>query len=941
MSRNFDHLRDPYNKKYLHTGAQPKKAVVKRSNKSNKSKAVDNPTERDFGGEVSPSDNLVPVAPEIQPNLLPVPQPKQVPVIQDLDLVQLASGSNLPEGPPLQSPLPPGWTYRGSYDNIRDPREFFDENLKIDRPFRNCQSEPSSPKKRTFSVIECPIVSSQKLRSPFLGFSPLASSSAKPSQESLDWDNFSHTPSFYRRPTPIPVVSTPSTSPENSPKSGQNSSAASHKNNNPNMTINISSELNNEALALLVTKKGVDNLITLFPPENMTADRLPFYNDELKDIKDKFLAFSTSLLTFLAKYSNVEQMPNSVSGEQMSCAWWEEQERQLSLRVTNHALKVRQAASELLATSNLGMTEFQKKELELKEKQIALMEKSQERTENSEKANANALANSKYDEILVSATELEGYLTEVTDWNAATRAQVITAMKSLDKWATLYSTLNQAYREFTVATTTYPIEEISDTVQQTMDEINELYTNVVKQIRDEDTKRELYSLAGSSAENVKLPKFSGNPGEDFPTFKSKLLLALEKNRVPLSDKVEKLRGCLSGQALSLVPEKTKDFSAALEVLADAFGNPEKVLAVKIAEFKKLGKCPPETLNGKLNYQAVVSFCLKVEVLLQDLIDLAESENNEELKYDVYGSSVRASVQGLFSLKDIMKMRCLKGRGKTGLEEHINYVKEYRVKAQNMIEPAELNKSGRKGDSKITDSGSSPKSSLNMFKSPRRFDECRICVTLETEGETGLYIDHISDSVIGCPKFQSMSAEERRTVSLKAKLCIKCCNKDVVFNIQHSRNCKVNRTQKLNSTCVKYPKCTTHSWICSQHKEANKSKIQDFSRKFKITPPVNTNLSICTEKNLSISSDSSCDVESTNSNSKSSVMDNVDVNAVKPEEVSKIIKNMRRNARKKGSEVFDIPDGNSLFILSRAQWTVVAVMLFLNMGFLGINYRASV
>ena len=71
------------------------------------------------------------------------------------------------------------------------------------------------------------------------------------------------------------------------------------------------------------------------------------------------------------------------------------------------------------------------------------------------------------------------------------------------------------------------------------------------------------------------------------------------------------------------------------------------------------------MNGKLNYQAVVSFCLKVEVLLQDLIDLAESENNEELKYDVYGSSVRASVQGLFSLKDIMKMRCLKGRGKTG------------------------------------------------------------------------------------------------------------------------------------------------------------------------------------------------------------------------------------------------------------------------------------
>ena len=79
---------------------------------------------------------------------------------------------------------------------------------------------------------------------------------------------------------------------------------------------------------------------------------------------------------------------------------------------------------------------------------------------------------------------------------------------------------------------------------------------------------------------------------------------MEKNRVPVSDKIEKLRNCLSGQALALVSEKRKDFSSALKVFSDAFGNPMKVLAVKIAEIKKLGKCPVDTSNGKPNFQAV-------------------------------------------------------------------------------------------------------------------------------------------------------------------------------------------------------------------------------------------------------------------------------------------------------------------------------------------------
>ena len=139
-----------------------------------------------------------------------------------------------------------------------------------------------------------------------------------------------------------------------------------------------------------------------------------------------------------------------------------------------------------------------------------------------------------------------------------------------------------------------------------------------------------------------MPKFGGCLGEDFAAFKIKLLVALEKNRVPVSDKFEKLRTCLSGQALALVPEKAKDFDSALNVLSDAFGNSEKVLAVRIAELKKFSS-PPDTVNGKLNYSTIVSFCLNLEAMVQDLIDLAEADDGEQLKHDVYSSSVRTAI----------------------------------------------------------------------------------------------------------------------------------------------------------------------------------------------------------------------------------------------------------------------------------------------------------
>ena len=376
--------------------------------------------------------------------------------------------------------------------------------------------------------------------------------------------------------------------------------------------------------------------------------------------------------------------------------------------------------------------------------------------------------------------------------------------------------MNKAYREFNMATSKYQRADLHDRVEEVIEETTVKYKKVVEQVRQQDKQRELYSLAGSNSEQVKLPKFSGSQGEDFFTFKKKLYSAFEKNRVPLEDKVEKLRSCLSSEALSLVPEKTSSFASAMEVLEKAYGNSERVLQVRMEDIKKLGKCPPEVVNDRRNFSAVVSFCLKVEVLIQDILDLAEQDGCEDLKYDAYSTSVRLSIQQLFSLKEEKKMRSLTGRGRKGLLDHLQHIVKIRPDAQTMVDPpapaAKVPASERDhGSGRKHGKGDSEKvPGLVNFATAKKYEECRVCGMLEADGKTGgLYDNHSSNFVTGCPKFQAMSVEDRRDVCIRAKFCLKCTDPKVIHSQQHRFECKVTKKDKLWYTCSQHPACLTH------------------------------------------------------------------------------------------------------------------------------------
>ena len=76
-----------------------------------------------------------------------------------------------------------------------------------------------------------------------------------------------------------------------------------------------------DSRSMQVDKHEIETLINMFPPDHMTAHWLPVYNDEMKEIKDKFREFSTKLFNFSMKYTTITEVPTSLQGESMAIRW--------------------------------------------------------------------------------------------------------------------------------------------------------------------------------------------------------------------------------------------------------------------------------------------------------------------------------------------------------------------------------------------------------------------------------------------------------------------------------------------------------------------------------------------------------------------------------------------------------------------------------------------
>ena len=115
-----------------------------------------------------------------------------------------------------------------------------------------------------------------------------------------------------------------------------------------------------------------------------------------------------------------------------------------------------------------------------------------------------------------------------------------------------------------------------------------------------------------------------------------------------------------------------------------------------------------------------------------------------------------------------------------------------------------------------------------FKTPQRFDDCRLCTHLSATGENhpNLFDLHLSNYLTGCPKFIESTMEQRRSLVDKIKLCRQCFHPDVIFTSNHLKDCTVTQERKNAFSCTK-ARCKTHMWICLTHKKDNVEKMEKF------------------------------------------------------------------------------------------------------------------
>ena len=214
------------------------------------------------------------------------------------------------------------------------------------------------------------------------------------------------------------------------------------------------------------------------------------------------------------------------------------------------------------------------------------------------------------------------------------------------------------------------------------------------------------------------------------------------------------------------------------------------------ELKKLGHLPGKDGAGPENYQKQVQWYLTLDGLLQDLIELGD--RNDDLGYAAFNPDVIRGVLNLFPPKLHLLLTCLPGTRREKLANIKEKLIAFRSDAQVLDKERQGDGGGKyagSGGSKslgIGGGGGSKTQTHATFKKPQRYDDCRICGALETEGESGLYEGHLSTWPTGCPKFIQMSADERDDVVFKGRFCRSCLSPEAIFTSKQLNECNIRK-----------------------------------------------------------------------------------------------------------------------------------------------------
>ena len=630
--------------------------------------------------------------------------------------------------------------------------------------------------------------------------------SSQPSQGAGSWDNFLEDPSyqenqeFWISRSTVKKVKLVSTDISDIEDSSEWTTVTSSQVSVLDQGIieSMSMTMIDSAAALRELETGVRDMCSDLDPDLVTADVAPNMTTELKHINEARNEYRKGVRKFLQDYAD-----ELSSSEKLA---WESDMAGVVKLVNQHKFQVMAKVNQV-APPPAPMSAFEQATIDLQKQQLVI----QQQEVSNKKEEALAVAEPIRKLVIEKCKELDEELeqTEISQLVVGEDQLVSRTMMKISEWRKALDRISDIYQDFQCKTAVYRLSsqehtEVSAAFKRTKDS----FISLVSVAEDQDQKRQLFSLDTSNkGEQVKWPTFSGESGEDFFKFKKEFLDAAIQNKTSTKNQITKLKENLKGYAKSLVPPSITDIKRALEILEHACGDSMKVVQHRVEKMMSVGPWPSD--GSKDCYSKQVKWLVKVQTLLQEIVDLANTE--EELADVIYNKEKLAQILKLFPTFMVDKLVKIPGYKEVKYKKIIEKLEEFKETSQNremIFGPGGISSSQKdKAPAAHQPHSDKPPTGHTFFPKPSYYADCRICKVLQTQGETGLFEKHVSDYATGCPKFAGLGNEQRLVVATEAKFCLKCMNKDVKFNRQHMKECPT--ISKKNSYSCKFEKCSFH------------------------------------------------------------------------------------------------------------------------------------
>ena len=707
-----------------------------------------------------------------------------------------------------KAPTVPGITPKNSPSNHSNlPSVVAGEPLSTNNAYTTPPCSPTQSNPHTPVIVENPLLSS------YLPHIPIPSLPRDPSHQlpepSGKWDNFPHTPSYFRgslsfwssRQKTIPIKSTVSSPLLSdlgfSPLSNvngevfevdtgrnrvQNGSSLSDtdltiQQSQPTMPADVNPDLVMELEKLDDIKDEVELSIEQdIPVSRVTQCNSEFIKLLINDVHSKAKKYALGMSKLSRKFPDLDEV---------SKAKYDSDGKSLLIKVNKHidllTIKLYQApARATLQPSNGNTTSTVAPVQDSNANAAVIIAKA--------KVKFNTLMNmaltSKQD-----AEEDGVYLDTASDEKIS---RLVYKISKYEKLRDSISRNHDEYLEFTALHKPegdeFGEERLSTAVLDAVNEINAL----IKSLESEDEERGLATLLPRKTDKMKWPILSGKAGENFLKFKETFLKVAKQNMTSRADQLTKLRENLKDFPLTLVPDTTDTIDAAFTRLASTYGDPLKLVNFELKKLEKISMVPNcEDASYTLCTRAQAEWLIQLEIVLCDLIKMGKDDEAAlDLKRSVFGPQTTSLILGKFP--PVLKYQLIASSKsypeKEKLQVYLDKIKEW---SQQALELEQY-----ESDQKLTSKKSVQHLKLkdpqvNIFDPPKPLPTCIVCEELQKKQHVAQLL-HISAHPTGCPLFIEMNLANRDRIASALKLCKSCLR---INYSGHEKACIVNKLQK--------------------------------------------------------------------------------------------------------------------------------------------------